>query len=93
MVVGTATVEIFLPESISLKMKRSIIKRLRERLRRKFNVSIAEVDHLDKWQRSTLGVGVVANRARFADEVLGKVLREIETEHSLDVLDVRVEMR
>lgn len=93
MIVGTATVEIFLPESGSLKMKRSVIKRLRDRIRRKYNVSIAEVDHLDKWQRSTLGVGVVTNRVRFADQVLAKVIREIEAEHGLDVLDVHVEMR
>lgn len=93
MIIGTATVEIFLPESGSLKMKRSIVKRLKDRVRRKFNVSIAEVDYLDKWQRSTLGVGVVANQTRFADEVLAKVMREIEAEHGLDILDVRFEMR
>lgn len=93
MIVGTARVEIFLPESGSLKAKRSIVKRLRDRVRRKFNVSIAEVDYLDKWQRSTLGIGVVSNQVRFADEVLAKVMREIEAERGLDVLDVHVEMR
>jgi uncharacterized protein YlxP (DUF503 family) len=93
MVVGTATVEIFLPESGSLKMKRSIVRRLRDRVRKKFNVSIAEVDHLDKWQRSTLAIGVVTNQVRFADQVLAKVVSEIQADRGLDVLDIRVEMR
>ncbi|MCK4546274.1 MAG: DUF503 domain-containing protein [Candidatus Eisenbacteria sp.] len=93
MIVGTATVEIHIPESASLKMKRSIVKRIRERIRRKFNVSIAEIDHLDKWQRSTLGIGIVSNQSRFADQVLAKVVREIEAERALDVLSIHVEMR
>ena len=76
MIVGTATVEIFL-----------------QRVRRKFNVSAAEVGYLDKWQRSTLGIGVISNQVRFADQVLAKVIREIETGGTFEVIDVRVEMR
>jgi uncharacterized protein YlxP (DUF503 family) len=93
MVVGTATVELFVPASGSLKMKRSVVRRVRDRVRNKFNVSIAEVDHLDKWQRATLGIAFVANEGRFVDEVLGKVLREIRSEPELEVIDVLVERR
>ena len=93
MIVGTATVEIFLPDSQSLKAKRGVIKRLRERVRRKFNVSIAEVGYLDKWQRSTLGIGVVSNEVRFADQVLAKVVREIASQSAFEVIDVQTEMR
>jgi uncharacterized protein YlxP (DUF503 family) len=93
MIVGTATVEIFIPHSGSLKAKRSVVKRILERVRGKFNVSISEVDHLDKWQRSVLGVAVVANEVRFADQVLAAVLREIEGERTFEVIAVHTEMR
>ncbi len=93
MIVGTATVEIFLPDSHSLKSKRGVIKRLVHKVRRKFNVSIAEVGYLDKWQRSALGIGVISNEVRFADQVLAKVVREIESEMTFEVIDVQIEMR
>ena len=93
MIVGTATVEIFLPGSGSLKAKRGIIKPLLERVRRKFNVSAAEVGCLDKWQRSTLGIGIISNEVRFADQVLAKVIRELEAARTFEVIDVRIEMR
>ena len=93
MIVGTAAVDLFLPACGSLKAKRRIVKGLRERVRRKYNVSVAEVDYLDKWQRATLGIAVVTNDTRFADRVLAGVIREIERDPTLDVLSVSVEMR
>ncbi|MCM8769449.1 MAG: DUF503 domain-containing protein [Candidatus Omnitrophica bacterium] len=56
MVVGTLELEIFIPGSSSLKDKRRIVKSLRDKVRAKFNVSIAEIDFQDKWQRALLGI-------------------------------------
>jgi len=53
--------EMHVPMSASLKHKRGIIKSLKERLRRRYNVSVAEVGYLDKWQRSTIAVVLVGN--------------------------------
>jgi uncharacterized protein len=50
--IGILTVELFMPDAASLKDKRSILKRMRELIRRDFNVSAAEIAYQDKWQRS-----------------------------------------
>lgn len=88
MVVGTVRAEIHIPASDSLKAKRSVVSSLKSRIRAKFNVSVAEVDHLDLWQRSALGVAVVTNDHGFAEETLTKVIRLIESEPRLVLLDV-----
>jgi uncharacterized protein YlxP (DUF503 family) len=56
MVVGLLTLEIHLPYAHSLKDKRQVVRRLKERLRARFNVAVAELDHQDTWQRAQVGV-------------------------------------
>jgi uncharacterized protein YlxP (DUF503 family) len=60
MIIGVLTLELHLPESNSLKSKRIIIKSLKDRIKNKFNVSIAEIDGNDLWQRCVLGAACVA---------------------------------
>ena len=92
MVVGIVRVELHLPESGSLKAKRSVLSSLKARIRSKFNVSVAEVDHLDLWQRSSLGVAFVTNDRRFADEVLSKVVGLISSEPRIQLLDYTIDI-
>ena len=73
-VIGLCELDLHLEGIQSLKSKRGIIKRIKARVRSKFNVSVAEVDYLDTWQRSTLAVAVVANDQRFANQVLSQVV-------------------
>lgn len=91
MVVGVASIDIHIPESGSLKSKRHFIKGIKDRIKNKFNVSIAEVDHNDLWQRTTLGVSVVANEKQFANQVLSQVVEFIGHEHSVHLLDYTIE--
>ena len=63
-------IELFIPESGSLKSKRFAVKSIKERLKSRFNVSVAEVDNADKWQRASLGVAAVANETKFIEKVL-----------------------
>lgn len=92
MVVGVANIDIHIPESGSLKSKRHVLKGIKERVRNKFNVSIAEVEHNDLWQRTTLGVSVVANDKKFANQVLSKVVEYINKENGLQILDYSIEI-
>ncbi len=92
MVVGLANIDIHIPESGSLKSKRHLLKGMKDRLRNKFNVSVAEVGHNDLWQRTTLGVSVVANQRKFANQVLSKVVEHINKENGLQVLDYSIEI-
>lgn len=71
MVVAVRSWELQLAGCQSLKDKRRIIKSLKDRLHHQYNVSAAEVDHQDSWQRAALACGVVTTDRRHAEEVLG----------------------
>lgn len=92
MVVGTLRLEIHLPASDSLKAKRSVLNHVKERVRHRFNASIAEVGHQDLWQRTTLGVAVVGEAAPVLDRALHEILAVIEREERLAVLDYAIEI-
>lgn len=91
MVVGLASIDIHIPESGSLKTKRQFVKRIKDRVKNRFNVSIAEVDHNDLWQRTTLGVSVVANQRQFANQVLSGVVEFVGKINGVQILDYSVE--
>jgi len=90
MVVGLLTLELHLPASDSLKAKRSVINRVKERIRSRFNVSVAEVGHQDLWQRATLGVAAVSGEGSVLDRLLRDVLSVVEREDRLSVLDYQI---
>jgi uncharacterized protein YlxP (DUF503 family) len=89
--VALGLIELHLGEVDSLKGKRHALKGLKEKVKHRFNVSVAEVDHEDLWQRATLAVACVANDARHANEVVSKAVHFIESLSDGEVLDVRVE--
>jgi uncharacterized protein len=70
MVVAVVTWELHLVGCQSLKDKRRVVKSLKDRLHQRFNVSVAETDHHDLWQRSELACCVVARDRRQASSVL-----------------------
>jgi uncharacterized protein YlxP (DUF503 family) len=90
--VALGTVEIHLPDVDSLKGKRHVIKGLKERVRNKFEVAIAEVDHHDIWQRATLAVACVSHDSRHANEVVDKAMDFIEANVDGRVIDMSVEI-
>ena len=89
---GTLTVTLYLHAAESLKDKRSVIKSLIETTRRKFNVSIAEVDDLDKWQKATIGIACVANDVQYLNRVLDKVVNTLESNPAVEVGEVELEL-
>ena len=90
--VAVGTVELHLPDVHSLKEKRHILKGIKERVRNQFNVSIAEVDHHDTWQRAALAVACVSDDSRHANEVVSKTVNFIESVADGRVIDVSVEI-
>lgn len=92
MVVGLANIDIHIPESGSLKNKRHFLKGIKDRVKNRFNVSIAEVDYNDLWQRATLGVSVVANQKQFANRVLSQVVDFVGRENGVQILDYSIEL-
>lgn len=78
MVIGLCTLELFIGEANSLKDKRRVLKSLIEKIRARFNVSIAEVAQQDLWQRSTVAFACVSNERAHADQMLSAVVRFME---------------
>jgi len=91
-VVGVVTLDLYIPEAQSLKDKRSVVRRVVDRVRSRFSVSVAEVDHQDNHQRATLGLAVVSNDSRVADSVLNKVVDFIENTYLAQITRVDLEI-
>ncbi len=77
MVIGVLSVELHVPGSRSLKDKRMVLRRIKDRLK-KFNVAVAEVEHQDLWQRAALAVVTVSSDEQHADRELAAVADEID---------------
>jgi uncharacterized protein YlxP (DUF503 family) len=86
-IVALMTWELHLPGCQSLKDKRHVLKSLKDRLHNRFNVSAAETDHQDLWQRAELTVGVVSTDRGHAERVLREVDRVIAAESAARVID------
>ena len=90
--IAVGTVEIHLPGVGSLKGKRHVLKGLKDRLRRRFEIAVAEVDHQNSWQRATLGLACVSADARHANAVISKAMDYIEDNVDGYIIDVQVEI-
>jgi len=77
-VIGYAEIEISIPYAHSLKEKRGVVKRIVERVKGKFNVSVSEIGEQDKWQRSVIAVVTVGTSKRVVDATLEKVVEFVE---------------
>jgi len=91
MPVGVLTLELELPYAHSLKDKRAVLRKMRDRLRARFNVAVAELDHQDVWQRATLGVVSISNSQPLLDSVFHQVLGEVENILGQDVANHTLE--
>lgn len=91
--IGACRVRLRLPENLSLKGKRQILKSITTRLKSKFNVSVAEVDDNDLWQVATLGISCVSNNKRYTNEVLSKAVDFIVNgRFDVEMLDYEIEI-
>jgi uncharacterized protein YlxP (DUF503 family) len=93
MVIGSAIIELDIPASASLKDKRRVMKSVVARLRRDYNVSVAEIDAMDQWQRAVIGIVTVSNDARYAHGLLEKAVANLaEWRLDCDLASYQVEI-
>ena len=92
MSIGLLTLEVHLPEAHSLKDKRQVLRSLKDRLRGKFNVAVAELEHQDLWQRFTVGIVTVADQPGFVEHGLQQVLEEAERHLGRALVDHQIEL-
>ena len=91
--VGVCKVHLRLPENMSLKGKRQVLKSITSRVRNKFNVAVAEIDHNDLWQMATIGICCLSNNKRHTNEVLSKAVNFIQAgRFEIELLDYEIEI-
>ena len=91
MIVGAALIEIHVHGSQSLKAKRGVVQSIKQRLRNRFNLAVAEVGGQDTWQRAVLGLSAVGSDASKVRGVLEKAVRFVEELHLADVIASDIE--
>ncbi len=92
MIVGVCTVELFLGDSQSLKDKRQVLHSVKDRLHSKFNLSVAEVDGQDLWQKAVLGLACVANERAHVEQVLDQALNLIRSMPVVEIVRAHREL-
>ena len=92
MTVGILQIDLFLAENQSLKEKRMILKSLKTRLRNTFNVAVSELDHHDKWQRTSIGIVSIGNEKKAIDSMLAKIVEFVERDRSVEIIDYSTEL-
>jgi len=92
MVVGIMTVELSLGDIFTLKEKRQIVKSVIERIKSRYNVSIAEVDMLDVKRRAVIGMACVSNSQQLVDRQLDLILNFLESDGRFAIEDIHKEV-
>ena len=92
MIIGACVVKLRIYEADSLKGKRHIIKSIIGKLKSRFNISIAEIDLNDVWQSSVIGFSCVSNNTSHVNEIISKVVRFIEGDSRVEIIDYNIEI-
>jgi hypothetical protein len=92
MIVGMCRMELSLPGNRSLKGKRSVVRRVCDGATGKFNVSMAEIDHLDLLDSAVIGFAVVSNDGSHASAMIDRIVRFVEVRSDAPVVDQDVEL-
>jgi hypothetical protein len=92
MEVGVLQFTILLRSCRSLKQKRHVIQSIKDRLRSRFNVAVAEVDDLDLWQKGTLGVVTCGNDAKRLQSNLDKILMLLRLHPTAELIDHQIDI-
>jgi uncharacterized protein YlxP (DUF503 family) len=91
-VIALLTLDVHVPHAQSLKDKRMVVRRLKDRLRSKFNVAVSEVDHQELWQRTRISVVTVGSDETYARQTLKLSLEEAERSSPECVVEGNIEV-
>lgn len=91
MVVGVLRLELHVPTAQSLKDKRSVIKRIKDQLRGRFNVAVAEVEANETWQRATIGISTVGDDRAYIEGLLRQITEWIRSTGLVELIRIEEE--
>lgn len=92
MTIGVLQLELSVPDAMSLKDKRRVIKSIKDRIAHGHNVSIAEVGALDEHRRSILGLAMVSNDRRYVESALSKLVDFVKMVPQASLIDYQIEL-
>jgi uncharacterized protein YlxP (DUF503 family) len=92
MIVGVCTIDLRIPGIDNLKGKRSVVRKIKDRVKNTFNVSIAEVEDLDKLQRVGLGIALVSNDSSHVHSTLSKVVEFIDHLYVAEIIEYHIQL-
>ncbi|HAJ33796.1 MAG TPA: DUF503 domain-containing protein [Candidatus Atribacteria bacterium] len=90
MLIGVCELCIYLPDCRSLKDKRSIISNLKSQLRKKFNISISEINHKNLWKKSTLGICCISDNRQIIDKTMDSLIKKISSNPKVELINFKV---
>ena len=88
MVIGVLRAELHFPAAESLKDRRSVLKSVKDQLRGRFNIAVAEVEANDTWQRATVGVSTIGDTRTYVDRILTEVTEWIRATRLVELIRV-----
>jgi uncharacterized protein YlxP (DUF503 family) len=91
-VIGLLVIELHFPEAQSLKAKRMVVKSIKDRLRGRFNVAVAETGYLELWQRAELSAVSVNGTRTILESELEAIRRELEDHYSAELVGTTLEL-
>ncbi len=92
MIIGSLSLELDILEAFSLKDKRRVLKSLKDRIKNKFNVSVAEIGDKDIWNRALLAIVNVSDNSAHIDSQLSEVINFVEQIHSVSIIRINKEI-
>jgi|UniRef100_A0A7C3WPK0 uncharacterized protein YlxP (DUF503 family) len=92
MLVGVCRVILSIPESFSLKEKRRVKRSIVDKVRTRFNVSIAEVDSQEIWNELVLGISIVSTESKHIYQILSDVIKLLEEQKEAEIVDYEIEI-
>ena len=92
MVIGALKIVLYLHDNRSLKGKRKVVRSVIDKVKHKFNVSIAEIGSNDKWQKIELGISAVGNDRRHINSTLNTIFEFIEALYLAEIVDSTIEI-
>jgi len=92
MVIGVCQITLSIDQAFSLKEKRHIVKSIIERLKSRFNASIAEVGLNDKWKNAIIGIACVSNETSHADSIMANIVNFVEKDGRVEIIDYSTEI-
>lgn len=84
-------IELHIPAAQSLKDKRRIVKSIKDRIGRHYNVSIAEIGEAEKWQSAALAITAVGNDRRILGSNMQKIRNNIDNDHAAEIINQSLE--